>query len=138
MKIIRFLFRILLASLQLFFIQILLWNLFYMISKWRFDIENILSGSVYIFFYFFIFYYFITLVASFAICKFRAINSWLIGQIFAIIGYCAFRFGDILDGDFIKNFITSGFLSFIVLGIFIKLIIENTVTDKFINKSVSK
>ena len=134
MKITQFLYRVLLATIQIFLLQILLWNLFYMIFNSKIEIESILSEILYIFFYYFIFYYLLMLIASFTFWKFRVLNSWLFGQIFALIGYCAFRFGDILDGDFIKNFTISELLSFIVLGILIKIIIEISVLNKLNHK----
>jgi len=106
-----------------------------MLSTQNLVLEDLLSGLGYIFFYFFIFYYLITLVTGLVICKISKVNKWFVGQLSAILGYCAFRFGDIIDGDFLKNFTSGGFLSFIILGFFIKLIIEKTVIEKLKHKT---
>ena len=114
-----FLKNVLIVSVIIFFIQNLLWQIGYLAFGPKNNMNNFLYSLIFIFLYFFLAFYLLVFFYSILCIKIKINykNRWFLAQGFSIVGYCIFRLGDIIDGDFINNFSLWEFVSFLIVGL---------------------
>ena len=95
---------------------------------------NILSAAIYLFVFAFWAYYVLVLIYSFisASVKNRKYKI-LTALILVLIGYFLSRWGDIVDGDFKRNFSIISFLSFL-FSVFLIVGLDQLLTKEFLLK----